>query len=198
MTDLDSMQEKDADTSKTSIWQFPHLWLGAVAIFMYVGAEVSVASFMVSFLGEDHIAALKPEDAGRYLSFYWGGLMIGRFVGAAILQKVKSQFLLAVMSVLAIVFLLLGITTSGWMAGWSMILVGFCNSIFWSNIFTLAIDGLGKFTSRGSGILVMAIVGGAIVPLLQGVLADRIGLQASYAVIIICYVLYPVLCDTRI
>lgn len=187
MKDLDSMQESEVATTKTSIWDFPHLLLGAVAIFMYVGAEVSVASFMVSFLGEEHIAGLKPEDAGRYLSFYWGGLMVGRFIGAAVLQKVKSQNLLAIMSVLAIICLMTGIVSVGWVAGWAMILIGFCNSIIWSNTFTLAIDGLGKFTSQGSGLLVTAIVGGAIVPLIQGVLADQIGLHSSYLVIIICY-----------
>lgn len=187
MKDLDSMQEVEENSTKTSIWQFPHLLLGAVAIFMYVGAEVSVASFMVSFLGEDHIAGLKPEDAGWYLSLFWAGLMVGRFIGAAILQKIKSHFLLALMSILAMLSVMVGVSTSGWVAAWAMIFVGFCNAIFWSNIFTLSIDGLGKFTSQGSGLLVTAIVGGAFVPLIQGVLADSVGLQASYAVVLICY-----------
>ena len=154
---------------------------------MYVGAEVTIASFMVSFLGEEKIAGLNSESASRYLSFYWGGLMVGRFIGAAVLQKMKSQTLLAIMAVAAILFLLTGVTMSGWVAGWAIILVGFCNSIMWSNIFTLAIDGLGKFTSKGSGLLVMAIVGGAVVPLIHGFLADRIGLQSSYAIAVVCY-----------
>ncbi|MEL6717622.1 MAG: sugar MFS transporter [Bacteroidota bacterium] len=183
MKDLDGMQEEaTAMTNKKSIWEFPHLLLGALAIFMYVGAEVSVASFLTSLLGEDYIAGLQAEKAGRYLSFYWGGLMVGRFLGAAILQKMKSQNLLAIMSVAAMLLLVVGILTTGWVAAWAIISVGFCNAIMWSNIFTLSIDGLGKFTSQGSGLLVTAIVGGAILPLLQGFLADKIGLQVSYIV----------------
>ncbi len=187
--DLDSIKESNEVNvaGRNSIFDFPYLLLGALAIFMYVGAEVTIASFMVSFLGEGHIAGLEPDAAGRYLSFYWGGLMVGRFLGAAILQKMKSQTLLAIMAVAAILFLLTGVTMSGWVAGWAIILIGFCNSIMWSNIFTLAIDGLGKFTSKGSGLLVMAIVGGAIIPLIHGFLADRIGLQSSYAIAIVCY-----------
>lgn len=189
MGDLESVKtsNKTVLEGKNSIFDFPHLLLGAGAIFMYVGAEVTVASFMVSFLGEEHIAGLDKESASKYLSFYWGGLMVGRFLGAAVLQKMKSHTLLAIMSVAAILLLISGITLSGWAAGWAIILVGFCNAIMWSNIFTLAIDGLGKFTSKGSGLLVMAIVGGAIVPLLHGFLADRIGLQSSYVVAIFCY-----------
>lgn len=189
LRDLDSVKEsnKISVAGKDSIFDFPYLLLGAGAIFMYVGAEVTIASFMVSFLGEESIAGLDSESASKYLSYYWGGLMIGRFVGAAVLQKMKSQTLLAIMSVAAILFLITGVTMSGWIAGWAIILVGFCNSIMWSNIFTLAIDGLGKFTSKGSGLLVMAIVGGAFVPLLHGYLADKIGLQSSYAIAILCY-----------
>jgi len=183
MKDLDLQKDEVvAETNKNSIFEFPHLLLGAVAIFMYVGAEVSVASFLTSFLGEENIAALKPENASRYLSFYWGGLMVGRFLGAAVLQKMKSHKLLAYMSAAAIVLLIIGIVTNGWVAAWAIILVGFCNAIMWSNIFTLAIDGLGKFTSQGSGILVTAIVGGAFIPLIQGILADNIGLQVSYII----------------
>ena len=187
--DLETVKESDKVNvgDKKSIFDFPYLLLGAGAIFMYVGAEVTIASFMVSFLGEEKIAGLNSESASRYLSFYWGGLMVGRFIGAAVLQKMKSQTLLAIMAVAAILFLLTGVTMSGWIAGWAIILVGFCNSIMWSNIFTLAIDGLGKFTSKGSGLLVMAIVGGAIVPLIHGFLADRIGLQSSYAIAVVCY-----------
>lgn len=188
MKDLDSQNEENQIVhSKKSIWEFPHLLLGALAIFMYVGAEVSVASFMTSFLGEDYIAGLKPENAGKYLSFYWGGLMIGRFVGAAVLQKVASNKLLGIMSLLAMILLAVGIFSTGWFAAWAIILVGFCNAIMWSNIFTLSIDGLGKLTSQGSGLLVTAIVGGAILPLIQGLIADNIGLQISYIVPIIAF-----------
>jgi FHS family L-fucose permease-like MFS transporter len=189
LRDLDSVKEsnKIVVKDKNSIFDFPYLLLGAGAIFMYVGAEVTIASFMVNFLGEESIAGLDSKSASKYLSFYWGGLMVGRFIGAAVLQKMKSQTLLAIMAVVAIIFLITGITMTGWTAGWAIILIGFCNSIMWSNIFTLSIDGLGKFTSKGSGLLVMAIVGGAFVPLLHGYLADKIGLQSSYSVAIFCY-----------
>ncbi|MDG2417907.1 MAG: sugar MFS transporter [Saprospiraceae bacterium] len=189
LRDLDPVKEsnKIVVKDKNSIFDFPYLLLGAGAIFMYVGAEVTIASFMVNFLGEESIAGLDSKSASKYLSFYWGGLMVGRFIGAAVLQKMKSQTLLAIMAVVAIIFLITGITMTGWTAGWAIILIGFCNSIMWSNIFTLSIDGLGKFTSKGSGLLVMAIVGGAFVPLLHGYLADKIGLQSSYSVAIFCY-----------
>lgn len=189
LRDLDSVKEsnKIVVKDKNSIFDFPYLLLGAGAIFMYVGAEVTIASFMVNFLGEESIAGLDSKSASKYLSFYWGGLMVGRFIGAAVLQKMKSQTLLAIMAVVAIIFLITGITMTGWTAGWAIILIGFCNSIMWSNIFTLSIDGLGKFTSKGSGLLVMAIVGGAFVPLLHGYLADKIGLQSSYSIAIFCY-----------
>ena len=189
LRDLDSVKEsnKIVVKDKNSIFDFPYLLLGAGAIFMYVGAEVTIASFMVNFLGEESIAGLDSKSASKYLSFYWGGLMVGRFIGAAVLQKMKSQTLLAIMAVVAIIFLITGITMTGWTAGWAIILIGFCNSIMWSNIFTLSIDGLGKFTSKGSGLLVMAIVGGVFVPLLHGYLADKIGLQSSYSVAIFCY-----------
>lgn len=189
LRDLEAVKTADAahNDGKTSIWQYPHLLLGALAIFMYVGAEVTVASFLVSFLGLEHIASLKPEDAGYYLSLYWGGLMVGRFLGAAILQRMASHKLLMIMSIAAIFCLVIGISTSGWTAAWAIILVGFCNAIMWSNIFTLAIAGLGKFTSQGSGLLVTAIVGGAIIPFIHGMLADNFGLQPSYAVAIFCY-----------
>jgi len=189
MKDLESQKAaNEVVTNKKSIWEFPHLLLGALAIFMYVGAEVSVASFLTSFLGEESIAGLKAENAGKYLSFYWGGLMVGRFLGAAILQKMASHTLLAIMAIAAIILLVIGILTTGWVAAWSIILVGFCNAIMWSNIFTLSIDGLGKFTSQGSGLLVTAIVGGAILPLIQGFLADNIGLQTSYIVPALAFV----------
>jgi len=161
MKDLDSFSEEDNDLQpRNSIWEYPHLLLGALAIFMYVGAEVSVASFMTSLLGEDHIAGLKPENAGRYLSFYWFGLMVGRFLGAAVLQKMKSHNLLAYMAIGAIILLIVGMMTTGWVAAWSIILVGFCNA--------------------------------AILPLLQGFLADNIGLQLSYIVPVgaFMYILY--------
>lgn len=186
--DLDSMQEGNVQsTTGKSIWDYPHLILGALGIFFYVGAEVCIASYLTNLLGEPHIAGLAPENAAPYLSYYWGGLMVGRFIGAAVLQKIKSQHLLSLMSLIAIVLLIVGVSTSGWVAGGCIIAVGLCLSIMWSNIFTLAIAGLGKFTSKGSGLLVTAIVGGAILPLIQGNIADAFSLQVSYLVPIVSF-----------
>ncbi len=187
MEDIAALQAGPAEKGSKTIWEYPHLLLGAVAIFMYVGAEVAVASYMINFVGLEHIAGLEEADAGRYLSLYWGGLMVGRFVGAALLQKLKSQWLLALNAVLSILLLFVAVSTSGAVAMWSLILLGLCNSIMWSNIFTLAIDGLGSLTSQGSGLLVTAIVGGAVIPLLMGLLADRVGLQPSYLILVVCY-----------
>ncbi|MFT4663899.1 MAG: FHS family L-fucose permease-like MFS transporter [Polaribacter sp.] len=185
--DLEGMQDTNSETDKRTIWDFPHLKLGAIAIFMYVGAEVAVASYMINFAGLDHIAGLEESEAGRFLSFYWGGLMVGRFLGAGLLQTMKSHALLAFNAVLAIVLLIAAVMLSGPAAMWCLIILGLCNSIMWGNIFTLAIDGLGPLTAKGSGLLVTAIVGGAVVPLLMGILADTFGLQPSYLLLVGCY-----------
>ncbi|MFK7807528.1 MAG: sugar MFS transporter [Saprospiraceae bacterium] len=185
--DLDALQETDGKTSDQSIWGFSHLKLGAVAIFMYVGAEVAIASYMINFAGLENIAGIKEADASKYLSMYWGGLMVGRFLGAALLQKMKSQKLLAFNAVLAIALLFAATSLSGMAALWCVVLLGFCNSIMWSNIFTLAIDKLGPLTARGSGLLVTAIVGGAVIPFLMGMLADNFGLQPAYLLLVLCY-----------
>ncbi len=187
INDLEGLQDSSTETDNRTIWDFPHLKLGAIAIFMYVGAEVAVASYMINFAGLDHIAGLEESEAGRFLSFYWGGLMIGRFLGAGLLQTMKSHVLLAFNAVLAIVLLGAAVILSGPAAMWSLIILGLCNSIMWGNIFTLAIDGLGTLTAKGSGLLVTAIVGGAVIPLLMGMLADTFGLQPAYLLLIGCY-----------
>ncbi len=176
----------DSD-SETGIWNHRHLRLGVIAIFLYVGIEVSIGGFLVNFLGEPHIAGMKEEIAGNFVSYYWGGAMIGRFIGSAILQKIKASHLLAVSAVGALMLLLSTILFSGAVAMWSVILIGLFNSVMFPNIFTLAIKELGNLTSRGSGLLVMAIVGGAVVPMIQGFLADTFGVQQSFAIGLLCY-----------
>ncbi len=173
--------------SGRSAWQYPHLVLGALAIFLYVGAEVSIGSFLISFLGQPHVAALSPAAAGHYVSFYWGGAMIGRFVGALLLRRVAAPRLLTFNAGAAIFLVLLAMFTSGATAMWSLIAVGLFNSIMFATIFTLAIEGLGVRTSQGSGILCAAIVGGALLPLLQGLVADRVGVQLSFLTNTGCY-----------
>ena len=177
----------DPNAVRGSLWQQRHLVLGVVAIFVYVGAEVAIGSFLVNYLGEPKIAGLPESAAGRYLAFYWGGAMVGRFVGSLLLQKLKPGHVLAVNAAGAVVLLLLTMSSSGSFAMWTVLAVGLFNSIMFPTIFTLAIERLGKRTSEGSGALCMAIVGGALVPVLMGFFADRIGVQQAFFVPVLCY-----------
>ena len=170
-----------------SMWSFKQLKFGTIGIFLYVGAEVSIGSFMVNFLAEESIAGLSEASAGKYVAYYWGAAMVGRFIGAAVLQKIPAQKVLAFNAFIAIVLTSTVILSSGSIAMWLIILVGLFNSIMFANIFTLSMVGLGKYAGQGSGILCMAIVGGAIVPLIQGYFADLVGLQNSYFVPVLCY-----------
>ncbi len=171
-----------------SAWQYRHLVLGAVGIFVYVGAEVSIGSFMVNFFGEANIAGLEESEAAKYLTYYWGGAMVGRFIGAAVMQKVCGGKVLAFNAIIACLLIALAVFSSGTLAMWSLLLVGLCNSVMFPTIFSLALNGLDKHTSQGSGILCLAIVGGALIPLLQGMLADSIGIQLAFILPIFCYV----------
>jgi FHS family L-fucose permease-like MFS transporter len=168
-------------------WQFPHLLLGSVAIFAYVGGEVSIGSFLVNFLGQPDIAGLAEQDAGKYVSFYWGGAMLGRFIGAAVMQKVRPAMVLTIHALAAAALVLLTIFNSGAQAMWCILAVGLCNSIMFPTIFSLALTGLGRHTGQGSGILCAAIVGGAILPLIQGVFADHIGIHSAFFLPVLCY-----------
>ncbi|XPF94373.1 sugar MFS transporter [Colwellia sp. RE-S-Sl-9] len=170
-----------------SAWQYRHLVLGALGIFVYVGAEVSIGSFLINFFGEANIAGLEESQAAKYLTYYWGGAMVGRFIGAAVMQKVSASKVLSFNGTFAVILVSVAILTSGSIAMWSILLVGLCNSIMFPTIFSLALNGLGKHTSQGAGVLCLAIVGGAIVPLLQGVLADIVGVQLSFIIPVICY-----------
>lgn len=223
--------------------------LGIVAIFAYVGGEVSIGSFIISFVGLEEIAGLEEAKASNYLAFYWGGAMIGRFLGAISLSEIQPQrktilmiatsiltflalygmtygkaylaeeefgvslidllpyvgflFLnliaffigkslagrtLGIFSLVCIFLIATAIFLTGEIAMWALLSIGLFNSIMWPNIFTLAIKGLGKHTSQGSSLLVMAILGGALIPVAQGFLADYIGVQNSFIVPLICYV----------
>lgn len=186
----DATMEEFHDTKhfgKKSAWQYKHLVRGAIAIFLYVGAEVTIGSFMVNYLMEPNIGGLAEIDAGKYVSFYWGGAMVGRFIGAALLQRMRPNAVLATCAVISISLILISTNTSGPLAMYSIIAVGLFNSIMFANIFTMSMDGLGKFTGEGSGILCMAIVGGAVVPMLTGVLADEAGLQTALMATVLCY-----------
>lgn len=170
-----------------SIWQHRRLVLGAVAIFVYVGAEVAIGSLMTNYFNQKEIGNLPIPKAAGYLQYYWGGAMLGRFVGSALLQRLRTQNLLAFNAVAAALLVTISMLTFGHVAMWSLILVGLFNSIMFPSIFTLAIEGLGPLTGKGSGLLVAAIVGGAIVPELQGVLADHIGIHHAFVLPVLCY-----------
>jgi len=173
---------------RKAVWAYSHLVLGTLGIFVYVGAEVSIGSFLVSFMGQKDIAALAAPVAGRYLSLYWGGAMAGRFIGAALMMRVRPARALATNALVAGLLITLAISAAGRTAMWAVLAVGLFNSIMFPTIFALAIDGLGERTGEGSGLLCMAIVGGAVVPELQASLADSVGLLHSFVVPLACYV----------
>ncbi|TPE53368.1 sugar MFS transporter [Maribrevibacterium harenarium] len=185
--ELEEEQDGHIVSSEKPLTDYRHLILGVVAIFMYVGAEVSIGSFLVNFFGLEDIAGLPESSAAHYIAYYWGGAMVGRFAGAILMQKIDAGKLLAVNSVMAAVLIAIAIASSGWVAMWAILLVGLCNSIMFPTIFSLALKGLGVNTSRGSGLLCLGIVGGAIVPVIQGAFADTIGLQLSFALPLLCY-----------
>ena len=183
---------------KLSLWKHRNLVFGVPAIFIYLIAEIGVANLFVNFVSQPTIANLTHEQAGRYLTFLWGGMMVGRFLGSAIMQKVDAARVLAAFSVGAFVVMLVTVFTTGPAAMWALILVGLFHSIMFPTIFTLGIRGLGPLTEEGSGLLIMAIAGGALV-VVQGWLADAYGLQASFLLTAACelYVLFYALWGSR-
>ena len=183
----EDVEQNDSSKDNGSAWQYNHLVLGAIGIFVYVGAEVSIGSFLVSFFADPSIAGLEESEAAKYIAYYWGGAMVGRFIGAAVMQKISGGKVLCFNSIFAVILILVATLSSGTIAMTAILLVGLCNSIMFPTIFSLAINGLGKHTSQGSGILCLAIVGGAIIPLIQGFLADSIGIQLSFLLPIVCY-----------
>lgn len=171
-----------------SIWQEKWLLLGALGIFVYVGAEVSIGSFLIGYFEQPQIGGMTAAAAATYVSFYWGGSMIGRFIGSAILTKVRTGTLLGIFAAIACLLVLASMFTTGHIAMWTILAVGLFNSIMFPSIFTLGLTGLGELTSKGSSLMVQAIVGGALLPLLYGKLADGIGYQKAFIVPALCYV----------
>jgi FHS family L-fucose permease-like MFS transporter len=170
-----------------SVWRHRPLVLASIGIFVYVGAEVSIGSFLVNYLSQPNIGNLSARVAAGFVSFYWGGAMVGRFAGSAVLRKPRTGPVLGTAALIACGLVTTSILTAGRLAMGSIILVGLFNSIMFPSIFTLGIAGLGKLTGKGSGILVMAIVGGAIIPILEGAMADRIGLHLAFILPAVCY-----------
>jgi FHS family L-fucose permease-like MFS transporter len=170
-----------------SIWKHRNLVLGAVGIFTYVGAEVSIGSFLVNYFSQPYIAGITEKEAARFVSLYWGGAMVGRFIGAALLRKVSTSRLLALNAFVAALLVTISMLTTGSVAMYSIILVGFFNSIMFPSIFTLGVAELGPLTGDGSGLLNMAIVGGAIIPVIQGYFADKMGIHHAFFLPVVCY-----------
>lgn len=181
--------ENEQQVSSTdSIWSHKALLFGTIAIFFYVGAEVSIGSFLVNYFSQPDIAGLDERQASQMVSYYWGAAMVGRFVGAALTRVIAPIYVLAFNSAIAIILLFTTMNTQGDIAMWTVISIGFFNSIMFPTIFTLAIRGLGPLTGRGSGLLCQAIVGGAILPLIQGYVADSTTVQFSFIVPVVAYV----------
>jgi len=181
-------EENNAAIESRSLTQAPHLTMGVLAIFCYVGGEVAIGSFLVNYFGEAHIAGLEEHAAAALISYYWGGAMVGRFIGSALLQKIAPSKAIAFNAFSVIALLLITIFTQGDVALYSVLAIGLFNSIMFPTIFSVAIEKLGSLTSKGSGWLCLAIVGGALVPLLQGFIADTVNIQQSFFVPMICYV----------
>ena len=184
---IEHAQRKIGVKVNDSIWRHPSLIFGALGIFVYVGAEVSIGSFLVNYFSQPEIGGLTERVAASFVAFYWGGAMVGRFIGSGLLQKVSTRKLLGVCAVCAAALVGISMLTSGHLAMWTIILVGFFNSIMFPSIFTLGVAELGPLTGDGSGIMIMAIVGGAIIPLAQGWIADRIGIHHAFFLPVICY-----------
>ena len=178
-----------------------HVLFGVLAIFFYVGAEVSVGSVLVNYLSMPHIGlGLTEQQATTYVSMYWGGALVGRLVGAALLTSVDPRRLLGVFALVAAALLAVTMVSTGELAKWSVVSIGLFNSIMFPTIFALGIERLGQLTSKASSLLVMAIVGGAVIPLAMGWLADGFGLQMAFLLPMLCYgfILYYALRGSRV
>lgn len=174
-------------SSQDSIWKHPHVWLGAIAIFIYVGAEVSVGSFLAKFIADPKIGNMTLQTATKMVTFYWAGMMLGRFAGSYVMQKVASNKLLALAGLGGFLVVLISVLTAGQTAMWSILAVGLFNSIMFPTIFTLGVAELGPLTGRASGLLVQGIVGGALIPVMMGKLADTYGIHLALVLPCVCY-----------
>jgi MFS transporter, FHS family, L-fucose permease len=196
---IESAQHPLGEQLNDSVWKHRNLVLGAFGIFAYVGAEVAIGSFLVNYFSQPGIGGLTERVAAGYVSLYWGGAMVGRFIGSALLRKIKTKHLLGLCAACTTTLLVTSIVSSGHLAMWSIIAIGLFNSIMFPSIFTLGLAELGPLAGDGSGILNMAIVGGAVIPLAQGLIADRIGIHHAFFLPVICYlyILYYALAGSQ-
>ena len=184
----DLVPPQDAESSSPiSALRFRQLRYGAFAIFSYVGAEVATGSLLINYLGQPSMGSLSHMQAAKYVSMYWACAMVGRFLGFFVQQRVKQSQALAFVAALGVVFMATAITAHGPAGLWALVLCGLVNSIMWPCIFPMSIEGLGKYTNQASGILVTMVVGGAVVPEIQGFVADHYGYRPSFIVMLLCY-----------
>nr|WP_225883538.1 sugar MFS transporter [Sphingomonas aliaeris] len=187
-----------AERKTQSLWKHRNLVFGIPAIFIYLIAEIGVGNLFINFVSQPEIGNLSHQQASNYLFLLWGGMMVGRLVGAFVMQKVDAAHVLAIASIGATIVMLVAAFTTGHVAMWALISVGLFHSIMFPTIFTLGIRGLGPLTEEGSGLLIMAIAGGALV-IVQGWLADHYGLQNSFLLTAACelYVLFYAVWGSR-
>jgi MFS transporter, FHS family, L-fucose permease len=178
----------EIDTAARDLWKQRQLVLGALGIFLYVGAEVAIGSFLINYFAQPEIGNMTVKAAAGLVSLYWLGAMIGRFIGAAGLQKLPTRGVLGSVAVVACILVVISMLSTGRLAMGTIISVGLFNSVMFPSIFTLGVEGLGPLTAKGSGLLVQAIVGGAIIPVAEGALADRIGIHHAFILPALCYV----------
>jgi MFS transporter, FHS family, L-fucose permease len=184
------VETKVEDTSvhhPFSLLRQPRFGYGAACIFLYVGGEVAIGSIIVNYLMQDTVLGVAAETAGKLVPFYWGGAMVGRFIGSYFLRVFSPGKVLAFVASMVIVLLTISANSSGAVSGWSLLAIGLFNSIMFPTIFSLACEGLGRRAAEGSGIICVAIVGGAVVPLIYGFTGDVIGLKMALLVPALCY-----------
>jgi MFS transporter, FHS family, L-fucose permease len=184
---IQNATSRSGEKANDSIWKYPNLLFGVIGIFAYVGAEVSIGSFLVNYFGLPEIAGFSAKTAAGFVSFFWGGSMLGRFLGAGLLQRFRPRYLLALCAIAAGALITASMALNGHIAMWTILAVGLFNSIMFPTIFSLGEAELGTLSGTGSGLLNMAIVGGAILPVIQGVIADHVGLHHAFVLPVMCY-----------
>ena len=181
--------DDDAEESVISaggIFSFRNLNLGVIAIFAYVGAEVSVGTFLTNYIAE--LLKITESNANSFVAFYWGSMLVGRLIGSILLKSVKASVVLSICAAAAVLLIFISISSMGYLAVWSMIAVGLCNSIMFAIIFSLSVNGLGKYTTQASGLLSTAIAGGAIISFCQGLLIDNSTWTVAFMLPLACYI----------
>ncbi|WP_090154133.1 sugar MFS transporter [Dyadobacter soli] len=179
-------QVPNAVEGQAGIFAFRNLRFGLVALFCYVGAEVSIGSFLTNYIADT--AGIVENEAVTYVAFYWGSMLVGRFIGAGVLKIVRAPLVLSICAVAAVLLIAVSVTSTGMLAAWTMVAVGLCNSIMFATIFSLSVAGLEEHATRASGWLSTAIVGGAVISFLQGWLIDHFNWQVAFMLPLVCYV----------